>query len=286
MRLTISNLCKLLLGFVSLGCNTSLSVEETVNIPVSDAPTVMAFLCPQDSVHTVRVRYTTPAIGIISEAKFYADLKKTTVELREGQQSAVLSYDSVQRLFSVRATRFRVEAGKQYSLSVQMPGRPPALASCTIPANTLDLKSIRWGRTGGVDYNGVAEFRFRWPDFAGETNYYAFWRVMTRYDAFSNRFEIRDEQTQFGLTDENLVNGEVIADPVGLLGRADLGGGNYERHEILICNTDQTYYNYHRSLLQLRRDDSPFSEPVRMATNVFGGYGVMAGYTRVKVTFR
>lgn len=285
MNRTVGWLATLLIGCLGAGCNPSLSVEETAIVPISNEPTIMAFLCPQDSVHVVRVSYTAPAIGVSNERQFRADLKKTAVQLSREGQSVGMVYDSIHRLFRVRADQFAVIAGRQYTLSVRMPGRTPAEASCTIPANTIIAKSITWTKIASTDSDGLPQYRFRWRDFPGEANYYAIWRLTTYYDARFNRPEVRAEQAQFQLTDQGLEDGDVIADPISLPAKAALGNGSFERTEVIVCNTDQTYYAYHRSLLQLRRDENPFSEPVRIASNVIGGYGIMAGYTRVKIVF-
>ena len=275
--------CLSTIGFSSVlaGCVPDLSVEETARLATSEAPTVIAFLCPQDSVHVIRVSYTEPAIGVSKQLQFYNDLKKTDVWLAHNDQSALMLYDSIRHLFHIRADKFPIKAGLRYSLMVKMPSRDPVQASCKIPANTVAYQSVVWTKMGSVDSDGLPQYRFGWQDVPGEANYYAFWRLTVNYR--SGQSEIQAEQAQFQVTDQGFENREILTEPVSLPSRVNLGKGNYERTEVLICNTDSVYYHYHKTLLQLRRDESPFTEPVRIASNVRGGYGIMAGYTRIKI---
>lgn len=265
-----------------VACDLSLTREETAVIPVSDGPTVTALLCPQDTVHRVRLRYTVPAIGSADEARFREELKKTTVQLRQGGHSATLAFDSIHQVFSVRAKLFSFKEGETLSLAVQMPGRPLVQATCTIPANKVDSSSIHLEKLATP--SGDVLYRFRWRDIPGEGNFYAFWILRTSYDSRTGAYSVQQELARLPLNDQNLIDGEVVTDLFSFnLPRRNAPNGSYEQSEILVCNTDEAYYTYHRLLGQIQRDPSPFTEPVRLPSNIEGGYSVMAGYNRIRI---
>lgn len=283
-RLVLSLKTLVLFLYGLAACTPSLVQEEMV-VPTPPAgPTITAFLCPQDSIHRVRVSYTAPAVGTSGEALFLAALPRTLVRLTQDGRSVTLGYDTLRRVFTTMAGQFPLRAGGQISLLVQLPDRPPVNADCTIPASSVDSSSIRWAKSGTMYSDGESLYRFRWRDIPGEPNFYAFWRLTAYYDGDTGRRSVRDEQVQFQLNDQALSGGEVVTDPISLPRRIELGRGSYEQTQVLICLTDEFYYTYHRLLSQLRRDESPFTEPVRLPTNVRGGYGIVAGYNRVRIT--
>ncbi len=259
-------------------------VEEFVVIPASDAPTVLAFLCPQDSIHTVEVRYTAPAVGQSNKAGFYEDLKRSTVQLTGPNGAGRFDYDSLYRVFRLRSIRFPLRAGQTYSLSVQIPNRTPVTASCTIPATMINRNSVTWINTA-LDGDGQPLFTFRWSDLPNEVSYYAIFRDITRYDSHDQQLTTESEDAQTTLTDQGYENGTIVAQPVSLPKKIDYGNGSYSQTVVYICHTDKNYYDYHRTLAQLKRDETPFSEPSRLPSNVTNGYGIVAGYTRIRFAF-
>lgn len=282
LNYTLSRLLWVALAGGLVACDLSLSREETAVIPLSDGPTVTVFLCPQDTVHRVRVRYTVPAIGASDENRFREDLKKTMVQLRQGEQVATLAFDSIYQVFSVRARQFTFKEGETISLTVQMPKRSLVQASCTIPARKIDSSSIQLEKVPTP--SGDVLYRGRWRDIPNETNFYAFWILRTFYDSRTGAYSVQQELARLPLNDQNLINGEVVTDPFSfIIPRRNAPNGSYEQTEVLVCHTDEAYYTYHRLLGQIQRDPSPFTEPVRLPSNIEGGYGVMAGYNRVRV---
>ncbi len=268
-----------------ISCDLSLTREESVVVPTTDGPTVTAFLCPQDTVHRVRLRYTVPAIGPVDETGFREDLNKTVVELSQGGRTAALVFDAIYQVFSVRASQFTFKAGDNVSLRVQMPNRRVVEASCTIPISRVDSSSIRLEKN--VLPSGAEFYRGRWLDIPGEPNYYAFWILRTDYDVRSGEYTIQQELSRLPLDDRNLIDGELVTDPFSfILPRRDSPNGSYEQTEVMVCNTDETYYTYHRILNQIQRDPSPFVESIRLPSNISNGYGAMAGYTRTSLVVK
>lgn len=216
-----------------VACDLSLTREETVIIPVSDGPTVIAFLCPQDTVHRVRLRYTVPAIGSADATWFRGALKKTVVQLHQGERSATLAFDSIYQVFSVRASQFSFKEGQTISLAVRMPSRPLVQATCTIPVSRVDSSSIHLEKLATP--SGDLLYRFRWRDIPNETNYYAFWILRTAYDSRTGAYSVQQELARLPLNDQNLIDGKIITDPFSfILGRRNSPNGSFEQSEILV----------------------------------------------------
>jgi hypothetical protein len=48
-----------------------------------------------------------------------------------------------------------------------------------------------------------------------------------------------------------------------------------------------TFYKFHKDYeIAKQADENPFSEPVMLYSNIKGGFGVMAGYTKAVTYFR
>jgi hypothetical protein len=282
----IKLLLLLYLSFLISGCEDGfLSVEEkTVNIPSSTAPTIVAFLCPQDSVHTVQLYYTSPVIGKNNLPEWSANVSKSVVTLSDESQTVALkSEKNRNNIFKIKATDFKVVAGKTYKLRVVTYDGQQAEATCTIPLSKIDIKKVDTKAVNSSD----PFYLITWMDIANEQNYYAVYIVQGQVNFSTGERRVGNDTGENGILDTGREGQELSTKRSFLLQkRRNASDGFSFVSEIQLLNTDIHFYRYHKDLEILQiSDDNPLSEPTNIYSNIKGGFGVFAGFTRASGYF-
>jgi Domain of unknown function (DUF4249) len=277
-----------ILLFISLffaGCSDDgfLSVEEdAANIPFSTSPTITAFLCPQDTVHKVTLSYTRPVVGKDLSREWSKNVSKAIVMLGNGEQTVRL-ISGGGNTFNIKAKDFKVEAGKTYTLNVITYDGQKAEATCTIPTNIVDIKQAKIKDVSDVKFE-TTKYLVTWQDIPNEPNYYAVY-VLTKYVSVTNKYvSVDQEDSENSITDQNNDNGKMVTKKnFYMTKRQNYNDGSYRTTEIQILNTDVNFYRYHKDLDILKiSGDNPLVEPINIYSNINGGFGVFAGYTRAR----
>ena len=281
----------LLLGIILSSCSTDdfLSVEEnSANVPISSAPTISAFLCPQDTIHRVQLLYTRPVVGRDLSREWSNNVGKGIVTLSNGNQTVLLkSGGSNSSFFTIKAKDFQVEVGKTYTLNVTTYDGQKAEASCTIPLNRVDIKKADTKEITDVKYQSK-KYLVTWEDITKEKNYYAVY-VLTKFVNITNKYvSVDQEDFENSITDEGNDGGKMATKKSFYMNsRQNFNDGSYRVTEIQILNTDVNFYRYQKDLESLKiTGDNPLVEPISVYSNVRGGFGVFAGYTRANGFFK
>ena len=274
------------LFFASCSTDDFLSVEEDIaNIPVSNAPTITAFLCPQDTVHKVSISYTRPVIGKNTYPEWIKNVGEAIVTLSNGEQIVTLkSGENSSGYFSIKAKDFKVEAGKTYTLNVTTYDGQKAEATCTIPLNKVDLKKVNTREVTDAKYQ-EKKYLVTWQDIPNEQNYYAVY-VVTKEVRRTYTY-VSQEYSEQTISDKGNEGGKMITRKnFYMTGRQNFTNGEFRVTEIQILNTDINFHRYHKDLEILTiSGDNPLVEPINIYTNIKGGFGVFAGYNRANGIF-
>ncbi len=274
------------LFFASCSDDGFLSVEEdAANIPFSNAPTITAFLCPQDTLHKVSISYTRPVVGKNTYPEWSKNVGKAIVTLSDGAQTVTLkSGGNSSGYFSIKSKDFKVEAGKTYILNVTTYDGQKAESTCSIPLNRVDLKNVDTKEVTDAKYQ-EKKYLITWQDIPNEQNFYAVYvatkEVRRTYTYISQEYS---EQT---ISDQGNEGGKMITKKdFYMTGRQNFTNGEYRATEIQILNTDINFYRYHKDLEILTiSGDNPLVEPINIYSNIKGGFGVFAGYNRANGIF-
>ncbi len=278
----------LLLGIILSSCSTDdfLSVEEnSVNIPSSSAPTISAFLCPQDTVHQVRLIYTRPVVGRNLSDEWFKNVGKGIVTLSNGERTVTLKTGGgSSSSFTIKAKDFPIEAGKTYTLNVTTYDGQKAEATCTIPLNRVEIQKVGVKEITDVKYQDK-KFLVTWNDIPNEKNYYSA-HVLTKYVS-TQYVSVDGDDAENSITDEGIDGGKMATKKSFYMSkRQNFNDGSYRVTEIQILNTDINFYRYHKDLEVLKiSGDNPLIEPINVYSNVKGGFGVFAGYNRARGIF-
>ncbi len=272
-------------------------VEVVTDIEFPDVPSkvvVHAFISPSDTAVQVMLTWSNPIYGGIStdSIRYISD---ATVKISEiGKPMFPLSFHPKKRVYFISADAFPVEAGKQYALQVDAPGMDPITATCFVPqANTtLVLESIEREIT---DWSEIVRVIYSFTDIPGEReNFYASSAYLDSQLIVIEEDTLKTPKQQFFTA-----SGENYISNKGREGRKFLTraeGYQYSMHWmgsdaddevsktvfLLLLTTDEHYYNYHKAL-ENYFPDNPFAEPILMYSNIEGGLGVFAGFSRYEV---
>lgn len=277
------------LSLLLLSCSGDfLSVEEnSANIPSSTAPTITAFLCPQDSIHTVRLYYTSPVVGKNNLQEWTNNVGKSVVTLSDENQTVTLkSEENSSSVFKVKSKDFKVVAGKSYTLKVITYDGQKAEATCTIPLNRIDIKTVDTKAVNAPNFP-EPKYLITWMDIPNEQNYYAVYMVAEQINFTTGERRIDYDEGENSILDIGYEGKRLSTKKSFLLRkRQNAGSGFVYISEIQLLNTDINFYKYQKDLeIQRISADNPLVEPVNIYSNIKEGFGVFAGYTRASGYF-
>ncbi len=297
-------------------CETLVTEIPQSQLPsVSSKLVVNSYISPQSARTIVVVTESIPLYGeSTSESKVVTN---AVVKLSNGVKEIIMPYDTAGKVYSVSQAQFPIKASQSYTLTVS-DGKRSVNARCTVPASIATIQSYVIDTAFVRDFNGrdtAITLKMNWFDIAGEKNFYrvrGFTEVeysVLQTNANQERIERRvkgrfnfdwDENT--GRSDfQNDVNldSTVFTSPLGksTLPSSELyytnDGPVYAKQKIKlltvnmeVLNTDQAYYDYHKSLELSRNSDNPFAEPALVFTNINGGLGCFAAYNSRQIIYK
>ena len=272
-------------AIVLFGC------EEEARIPApSDRPTlvVTCFISPGEERIAATVFETKPFYGvrkIDSTHLDYSIVKDARVYISQGNEKALLLYDDFYQSYTISAKLFKILPGLKYQLTVTVPDGRKAEASCTVLEESNSTLEVRFDTLPKQYYYNrqVHKMYFSWQDNSPGQNFY---RV--------------EGSAKYGLT-KNSVGVPIVEfakSPMRMDEESSNGAFNfwgyillnnvYNKDSLLVQGysaylyvVDEHYYKYFKSLEeQDKTKNNPFAEPALIYSNVVGGIGVFASYSK------
>jgi len=262
---------------------TATSCEQMisdVDAPASSAAkmVVTGFIAPDNDEISIVVSMT-KAIYVTRpyDANSLMSIKDATVLISDGNDTVQLAYDAQSEKYTISQELMPVIEGKTYYLKVTAPGGYEATSVCTVPSSLPpDLEIDKIDSTGD-QFNRNYTIYFKFRDLDGEGDYYGVY--IGKYDQY-------DFQEQGYFYNADFDRGEPFVSDKNVDGQYfsyktyDMYFNNgMSRLYSAICLTDVNYYKYHKALYN-RDDENPFAEPYPLYSNIMGGIGVFAAFTR------
>ncbi|AUD03125.1 DUF4249 domain-containing protein [Spirosoma pollinicola] len=271
---------------------------------------VSGFLCPQDTVLTVKVTRSNTVVGdSISLLQTGNNVTDAIVTLSEGDRSVVLTYnnttprnDTILPYYSISAKQLPVIAGRTYTLTVKTANGQLATSTCTIP-QAVDPTVIKFdslAETQNRRLNGRYYIRVSWQDPVGQENAYQVAGIF-RYTTTVNIREENYNSLSFDDDNRGLFTDVGLDGTVIPSGRAFINAnssaineqtGFYNQYNtaaitVNLLSIEQSYYRYQEAIIRQRRSrNNPFAEPVLIPSNIAGGLGCFAGYNNATLTLK
>ena len=272
---------------------------------------VSSFLCPQDTVLTVKVTRSNTVVGdSISLLQTGNNVTDAIVTLSEGDRPVRLLYNNghtpsdtaTQPYYSVNARLLPIRAGRTYKLMVMTITGQRVSSTCTIP-QAVDPTVIKFDSLTETQNRRQTQryyVRVDWQDPAGQANYYQVAGIF-RYTASGPNFREEkynsltfDDDNRGLLTDAGLEGTPMESGKAYLTLPSSTNGltsfynqFNTATVTINLLSIEQSYYRYQDAVIRQRRvRNNPFAEPVPVPTNIDGGLGCFAGYNNSTLTLK
>jgi Domain of unknown function (DUF4249) len=213
--------------------------------------------------------------------------------------------------YNYRIKNFQFKEGRTYNLKVISDLGLEAEATCKIPLRrdfqiTVDTTFRKTTDDHGQKIS-ILTAKVSITDFPGEANYYRLlYLYEIYYPAFPHKkdlsYEDAVESDIPGWAEYNAWENDRVSNDIGLDGKKFIlrtieFQPIYLDHpnrsdpdsaflRIYLLNSDEPYYDFHKSLENYSLGDSPFSEPSFLYSNVKGGLGIFASYTLDSLIFR
>jgi hypothetical protein len=302
---------------------TALAACETLvtDIPLKDLPpttsklAVNSYISPQAAKTIVVVTESIPLYGeSTSDEKI---ITNAVVKISDGVKEAVMPYDTAAKVYSLTQAQFPIKASQTYKLVVS-DGKRTVDGTCTVPASQVTIQSRIIDTTYTHDLNGrdtAITLKMNWLDIPNEKNFYRMrGYIEVEYSVaqmnankepvekrVKGRFNFEwDENTgRSNYQNDSNLDGTVFTSPLGKaylptsILYSNANGPVYAKQKVRlillnmeVLNTDQAYYDYHRSLDLNRNSNNPFAEPVLIYSNINGGLGCFAAYNSRQIVYR
>lgn len=260
------------------GCTSEVDIE----LPVAPAKlVVVSFISPEEKAVQVSVTRSRP-LNATSSFNGPDPVTDAVVWLSDGADSVNLALDYNK---NYRTTAFPIRPGKTYFLRVTEPGGLKAFATCTVPVKICKSLTTRIDSStfGTPSEEGSYAAEAQWQDLPGEGDFYRTGMMIIRSEPATPRIEMLEPV-------------EMADEPVAQDRQSD--GRTWKKQSFNIAKyrtwqhdktlkylhtflytCDRPYYEYHRSLFRFASNmGDPFSDPVKIYTNIEGGLGVFAAY--------
>lgn len=239
-----------------------LSCTEEVDPPDingEDLIVVNSIISPSFNQIVVEVSRSQKSFGILANSFNGEDLVTDAVVLiiDENSVGTQLLYNSDSGHYAISSTIFPLTAGKTYGLSV-VADNQTLFAQTTLPFETQ-----------GIEHTvNIFEIEILWKDLPDVDNYYrvAAQGRLTRFE-FWDTFQFHSAEF---VTDDN-------GDGERLSARADTFSTqlSYDSVAYRVISSGEIYHDYFK-LLSSFDDENPFSDPVRLPSNIDNGLGIFA----------
>jgi len=267
---------------------------------------VECYISPQSN--EIKVMVTEPQ-RLFGPANFDPIYIKNASVIISGETGQItIPYKDSLSYYVIKASEFKIEAGKKYSLMVSE-GKRTVRASCMVPDSAAVVKNYTIQPMTEPRYPGDSSVNVKmsWEDIKGEPNYYALrgYTEIEQKDLTFNSIEgdvkITNQRTKrvfnsnyedFLYTDTN-IDGVTFNSPVYNVslykhninyidkdGKKQTMSTDPILKEVYfeILNMDENYYKFCKTIKDNGNSDNPFVEPALVYTNIIGGLGCFGAY--------
>jgi biopolymer transport protein ExbD len=304
----MKSLHKIILAIAFFSLILSCKKEVEVQLPESKYQIVMNCIMSEDSLFTVSVtrskklyvddnaniNITNATVSIYENGVFVEDLKHI--------------YDDV-----YQSPTFKPTNGKEYKVVIKANGYTNAEATETL-IKQASISNVVYQENALIKQTDtLSKISFDIADPIGVKNYYELQVLyIFKYEDPNSPTDstrtvqpisvlIQDQELKENFTPDIDGNTDYSTDNLQFSDKY-IDGKNYKVNAFLypiftyhlkldsfivnVKSVSKSYYDYKQSVLQQLYSDGPFSEPVRVYTNVKGGVGILGSYSQVKAYFK
>ncbi len=272
----------LILAIIIASIFISCEKDATVTPPKTDKQVVVSsYISPNDDYVTIYLNWSMP---LYNGTSIYQNtrIENATVTITDGANVVTIPYtensqDLTAGKYAIATTSYPIQAGKTYSLAIQIPGYDKTITATIYIPMPIDAHTITI--TKGVDNS--YRIKGNITDNSTESTYgvvikggYDYYPTSVNnldyrdFDYYPNNFELRTSK-QYDVTYNKYMTGlenneTTIIDSL----------------KVLTYHLSKDYYNFAKNnLVAVESDSNPFAEPYTIYTNIQNGLGIFAGYS-------
>ena len=290
------------IAFLSLITMTSCEKEaQNITYPNFKQKIVLAsFISPNDSISYVNISSNYPIFGELNLGKTIT-ISNAKAYISDGSHEIQL--DSSILGFKFYHKKIHIEAGKSYIIRVEADNGLKAEASCKVPEKQnfnqkIDTISESFTYPDGyMSSKGFVKIKF--TDVSGEANYYIIsilkrtYLTCVRYDSTGLHVKKEKCKDEYYLQFKNNLFNDLGKESQEIEITSETQHGYWKDPNadsafitFYLLNINKDFYKYQQSLNNYTDNADPFTEVSPAYSNVIGGLGIFAGYTKDSVVFR
>lgn len=282
--------------YIVIGLGLSFfSCKKEVSPPPQypDKVVVSCFISPDDTDIEATLSLSKAKYGVIVPENTVGSNATVTIQNNNGAVLQLL-WNNAKQKYSIAATPNFLQEGQTYRLDVEVPNYGSVTAYTSIPEKitnaSLDFVSNQMGVRASTNLESYFEsyLKLKVPSALKDNGYYVFYakREFKDVDVLVNG--VAGVADVVGYSTSYLQENSTSIDRVLSVKIARvLTDGEYKNPQavklsgyFVSCSKD--YYRYYQTTVMKKPyDESPFSSPVVIYSNIEGGYGIFAGYNQV-----
>jgi hypothetical protein len=247
-----------------------LSCEKEAKLKIPEAktkPVVNCYLNPADTIIKLRLTMSAPLYNS-GNTSIYDPVTNANVSIYSASSVKQMIYNANSNYYELKTQDFPLAAGETYKLKVTLANGYNADASTTIPSKTVYVNSLSFNESS------TPLFKINFSDDPSNTNNYYVLSVSSINAPFST-----DTAYIFcaenSITDANSNGGTYQVELFSLATQTLYPIG----YDCYLNNVSKEYFQYYSSINK-SQNQNLFSEPTLVYSNVNGGLGIFASYTK------
>lgn len=276
--------------FFILSCLLFLSCTKEAKVKLPDAkslPVVYSYICPTDSVIRLKLMSSSPLYSS-SEIDVLAAVSDGDVKISSAQGTAQLIFNPATGYYELKTNLYPITAGQVYKMTVTTINGDVATAETQVPFTPVPINTVTVEPNPEDNQTGD-RIKVSFTDEPGSVNYYR----MAVLHAFAYTFQ---PDTLAEDTRINELYGDLNHDGenVSLEGRFNQKNDSAkyysaEYYDAFLYNCSESYYRFYKSLKNYSGNGISFppqAESTLIYSNVKGGFGCFAAYTRSMLRYK
>lgn len=246
-----------------------------------------SYICPTDSVIRLKLMSSSPLYSS-NQIEILAAVSDGDVKISSSQGTAQLMFNQTTGYYELKTNSYPIVPGQAYKMTVTAINGDVATAETQVPFTTVPINMVTVETI--TESNQTSDrIKVSFTDEPGSVNYY---RIAALH-AFTYTFQADT------LADDTRIN-ELYSDINHDGENVSLTGRFYQRndsteyysteyYDVFLYNCSESYYKFYKSL---KNDPGsgisfpPPAEPGLTYTNVKGGFGCFAAYTRSMLRYK
>lgn len=269
-----------------LSCLLLLSCTKEAKVKLPDTkplPVMYSYICPADSVIKLKLLYSSPLYGA-DQVDILAPVSDGDVKISSAQGTAQLIFNPITRYYELQTNTYPIVPGQIYKMTVTTSSGDVATAETQVPLTDIPINAVT-AETITATGSTYDLINVSFTDEPGRLNYYRIGALHAYAYTFQPDTIADDTRICKLYSDINHDGGNVSLDGRYALRNDSAAYYSTEYYDVFLFNCSESYYNFHKSLLNYT-GDNPFAEPTLIYSNVKGGFGCFGAYTRNMLRYK